>query len=160
MRDHEINITPSIVDRLIDLDPRGSYESPKSRLSSLRDLKQAVRRDIEWLLNARCFPNIIDESLEEVNKSAAVYGLPDFTGVGAKDANEQTRVTQAIETAIEIFEPRFIGTKVTLEPVSSTDKQLTFRIEAHLDIEPTPEPVVFDTYLQFGSGEFTVKENN
>ena len=101
---------------------------------------------------------MIDERLEEVNKSAAMYGLPDFTGVGAKDPAEQARVTSAIENAIEIFEPRFIGTKVTLEPVSSTDKQLTFRIEAKLDIDPTPEPIVFDTYLHFGSGEFTVKE--
>jgi predicted component of type VI protein secretion system len=33
---------------------------------------------------------------------------------------------------------------------------LKFRIEATLDIEPTPEPVVFDTVLQLGSGNFAV----
>jgi predicted component of type VI protein secretion system len=47
---------------------------------------------------------------------------------------------------------------VTLEPVSTIDKALKFRIEARLDIEPTPEPIAFDTILQLGSGDFEVKE--
>ena len=35
---------------------------------------------------------------------------------------------------------------------------LKFRIEASLNVEPTPEPIAFDTVLQLGSGEFEVKE--
>jgi predicted component of type VI protein secretion system len=35
---------------------------------------------------------------------------------------------------------------------------LRFRIEAHLDIEPVPEPISFDTVLQVGNGEFAVRE--
>jgi predicted component of type VI protein secretion system len=51
-----------------------------------------------------------------------------------------------------------IDLKVTLEPVSNADKSLKFRIEARLDIEPTPEPIAFDTVLQLGSGDFEVNE--
>lgn len=159
MRERDVSITPSILDRLIDYEPNISTEPAKSRLQNLRELKQCVRRDIESLLNARCFTYDLDENLEEVNSSVAVYGLPDLTGVSAKDPSEQHRMTKAIENAIELFEPRFINVRVTLEPVSNVDKQLKFRIEASLNLEPTPEPVVFDTLLEMGSGNFEVVES-
>lgn len=158
MRESEVSITPSILDRLIDFDPRTSSEAPKSRVGSLDELKQSVRRDLEWLLNARCPVFGIDEDLEEANRSVAVFGLPDFTALGAKNPAEQERISNAIETAIEVFEPRFFDVTVNLEPVSNVDKQLVFRIEASLDVEPTPEPIIFDTVLQFGSGQFAVVE--
>jgi type VI secretion system protein ImpF len=156
--DNEIRVTPSVLDRLLDFEPKSSQEAPKSRSRSLRELKQSVKRDLEWLLNTRSHAENFDENLEEVFKSVAVYGLPDFTGISVRNLAEQKRLTKALETAIKIFEPRFVDLKVTLEPVSNTDKDLRFRIEARLDIEPTPEPIAFDTVLQLGSGEFEIKE--
>jgi type VI secretion system protein ImpF len=156
--ERDLNITPSIIDRLVDLDPRNPNEAAKSRLQGLRELKQSVRRDIECLLNARISDHDLPEDMEEIRKSLMYYGVPDFTGVGAKDPGEQMRMTEAIQKAIEIFEPRFVGLKVSLEPVNELDKQLRFRIEADLNIEPAPEPVVFDTVLQSGNGEFSVIE--
>lgn len=156
--DNEIRVTPSLLDRLIDLEPKASQEAPRSRSNSLRELKESVQRDLEWLLNTRAHAGNIDENLEEVNKSVAVYGLPDFTAVSAKSHIEQTRMTKAIETAIKNFEPRFIDLRVTLEPISISDKSLKFRIEANLNMDPTPEPVAFDTVLQLGGGSFVVKE--
>ena len=71
-------------------------------------------------------------ALKKFNKSVAIYGLPDFTGVSAKSHLEQKRMTQAMRTAIKNFEPRFLDLRVTLEPISTTDKSLRFRIEANL----------------------------
>lgn len=156
--DNEVRVTPSILDRLIDYEPKQSQEAPKSRSNSLKELKLTVQRDLEWLLNTRVLVGDVDERLEEVNKSVAMYGLPDFTGVSAKSHLEQKRMTQAIKRAIKNFEPRFLDLRVTLEPLSTTDKSLRFRIEANLNVEPTPEPVAFDTVLQLGSGDFEVKE--
>ena len=156
--DNEIRITPSVLDRLLDFEPKESKEAPKSRSKSLRELKLSVRRDLEWLLNTRCYPQDVDEGLEEVLKSVVFFGLPDFTGVSAKSHIEQKRLSQAVETAIRNFEPRFIDLKVTLEPINNIDRLLKFRIEARLDIDPVPEPIVFDTVLQLGSGEFAIKE--
>ena len=119
----------------------------------------SVRRDLEWLLNTRYFYDPGDGvGLEETIKSVAFYGMPDFTGASAKSHIEQTRMTQALEAALKHFEPRFINVKVSLEPISNLDRLLKFRIEASLDVEPAPEPVVFDTVLQMGSGNFAVKE--
>lgn len=158
MLEKEIGITPSILDRLIDYDPRVSTEPAGSRLSRLADLKLAVRRDLEWLLNTRSLASQIDEGLEEVRSSMAVYGLPDFTGIAAKDEAEQSRMQAAVEKAIRLFEPRLVDVQVTLDPVTNTDRLLSFRIVANIDIEPVAEPVVFDTILQSGGSGFTVVE--
>jgi len=156
--DNEVRVSQSVLDRLIDLDPKVSTEPPKSQSTSLAELKQSVRRDLEWLLNTRCFFEADEGDYEESVKSVAFYGLPDFTGVSAKSHIEQSRMTKALEVTIRNFEPRFINLKVTMEPISNIGRLLKFRIEASLDVEPAPEPVVFDTVLQMGSGNFAVNE--
>lgn len=156
--DNEIRVTPSVLDRLIDLDPRSSEEAPKTRSASLRELRDSVRRDLEWLLNTRCHTEALDENLEESPRSVAFYGLPDFTGLAAKNAAEQKKLANAVETALTHFEPRFLDLKVTLEPLSNVDRQMKFKIEARLDVEPAPEPIAFDTVLELGKGDFSVIE--
>ncbi len=156
--DHEIRITPSVLDRLIDNDPSMSREAPRTQAQSLAELKTSVKRDLEWLLNTRHNGVEIAETLEELNHSMAIYGLPDLASLSVRNPEEQNRLSKSIENALRIFEPRFINVRVSLEPVDNTDRQLKFRIEAHLDIEPVPEPISFDTVLQVGSGEFAVKQ--
>ena len=153
----EFRVTPSILDRLLDLDPRSSEDPPRSNATSLAELKQAVKRDLEWLLNTRHSPDPVPDDLEEVNRSLAVYGLPDTTGLAAQESGEQKRLIKAVENAIRLFEPRFMDLRVTLLPISNVERELKFRIEANLDVEPAPEPVSFDTVLQMGSGEFRVQ---
>lgn len=156
--DNELRMTPSVLDRLLDYDPQMSREAPRSQAQSIAELKRSVKRDLEWLLNTRHSGIEIPETLTEVNESMAVYGLPDLASLSVKNPSEQNRLAKAIENALRIFEPRFINVRVTLEPLDNTDRQLRFRIEAHLDIEPVPEPVSFDTVLQVGSGEFAISE--
>ena len=156
--DNEFRITPSVLDRLLDYEPELSSEAPKSRSKSLRELKNSVRRDLEWLLNSRRYIIEIPETLEETAKSVVYYGLPDFTSSSAKNPNEQKRLVKQIEAAIKVFEPRFLDLKVTLEPLSYLDRALKFRIDARLDVDPAPEPISFDTVLQLGSSEFAIKE--
>jgi len=46
-------LLPSVLDRLLDANPDLSRDPPKSRGQHLAELRQAVRRDLEALLNAR-----------------------------------------------------------------------------------------------------------
>ena len=46
-------LLPSVFDRLIDEDPGNEREAPKPRAQVLRDMKAAVCRDLEYLLNTR-----------------------------------------------------------------------------------------------------------
>lgn len=158
MRESEIRITPSIVDRLLDFEPKVSSEAPKSRSQGVRELKQSVRRDLEWLLNTRHSAEKVPEGLEEVSKSIAIYGLPDFTGLSSKNIDDRKTLIRNIETALRTFEPRFMNLKVTLVESDDHSRGVKFQIQAVLRVEPTPEPVVFDTVLQVGSGEFKVEE--
>lgn len=147
-----------MLDRLIDFDPTNQNEAPKSRSQDLKELKQAVRRDLEWLLNTRHGIEEVAEDLQEVSKSLAKFGLPDFTGLSSKNDEDRKDLIRNVETALKLFEPRFMNLNVTLEEVNMVDRGVKFRIQATLRVEPTPEPVVFDTILQVGSGEFEVKE--
>lgn len=155
---NEVRITPSVLDRLLDYEPTQSTEAPASRAASLRDLRISVRRDLEWLLNARRFPIEVDEGLQEIKKSLVMYGLPDTTGVSGASNIEQARLTKELENAIRYFEPRFLDVQVKLEPINNFERTLKFRIEARLDIEPAPEPIAFDMVMQLGTGGFDVKE--
>lgn len=156
--DNETRVTPSVLDRLVDQDPRSSTEAPKSRSVSLAELKQSVRRDLEWLLNSRCFLKADEIDLEETKRSVAFYGLPDITGLSVKDPAALKRLSAAVQTAIRNFEPRFLDLRITFEPPSGTDNRMHFRIEANLDMDPTPEPIMFDTVLQVADANFTVNE--
>lgn len=157
-QDNEVRVSQSVLDRLIDYEPRQSQEAVKSRLVSVRELKQAVRRDLEWLLNTRCHTKAEDDGLEEAQKSVAFYGLPELLNFSPKSDGDQRMLNKALESAIKIFEPRFMDLKVSHEPFENVDRQMKFKIEAWLDVEPTPEPIVFDTVIEVGSGEFAINE--
>lgn len=155
----DLGLMPSVLDRLVDLEPRMSSEPANRRYSTLEDLKSAVRRDLEWLLNTRKMVADVPPEFEELKRSVVAYGVPDISGVHIEHRVESANLKTALETAIRTFEPRFLDVNATLEPLSPTDRQLRFRIEARLDLDPVPEAMVFDTVLQLGSGAFAVKES-
>lgn len=155
---YDIRITPSVFDRLIDNAPQTRPEAPASRQQSLRELKQAVKRDLEWLLNTRQLLGGVPLELKETTHSLAAFGLPDFTGISLKSATDQAYVRRTIETAISIFEPRLQDVLVILLAGEGSDHVMRFRIDARLKVDPAPEPVTFDTFLQLDNGQYFVKE--
>ncbi|HMF55830.1 MAG TPA: type VI secretion system baseplate subunit TssE [Pyrinomonadaceae bacterium] len=155
--DNEVRVTVSVLDRLLDYEPEVSRESIATRAKNLRQLKQSVRRDLEWLLNTRQTVGGAPPDLKELSRSLAAYGLPDFTALSTESEDDQKRMQSDIEDAIRIFEPRLEDVEVSIEPARSTERILRFRIDARLRVEPAPEPVTFDTMLQLGSGQYIVQ---
>jgi type VI secretion system protein ImpF len=155
--DNDIRIIPSVLDRLIDEDPDRVLEAPPSRSKSIEDLKQSVKRDLEWLLNTRQNAAGIPSELKELTHSLATYGLPDFSAFSVKSPSDHARMQRILETAISSFEPRLENVVVTLIPVRDVEQKLRFRIDARLRVEPAPEPVTFDTVLQAVSNQYMVK---
>ena len=151
-------VSLSIIDRLIDYEPRNSSEVPLTRAQSFRILKDAMRRDLEWLLNTRRVAVPPDEALREVNKSVFLYGLPDFTGYRMAAPADQVKLLRYIQLAVKNFEPRLTNIKVVpLESNEVGTRTLRLRIEGMLLVDPAPEHVSFDTVLQLTSGSYEVR---
>lgn len=149
-------VTLSIIDRLIDREPRMATEPPLSRIQSMRLLKEGLRRDLEWLLNARRIAFEPDESLEELNRSLYVYGLPDFSTYSTSSARDQTKLLRVLQAAVKVFEPRLVNVRIV--PLESSGFQaLRLRIEGLLLMDPAPEHVSFDTFFEVKSGACKVK---
>jgi type VI secretion system protein ImpF len=155
--DNEVRVTNSVLDRLIDYEPELSREAPASRSKNLRQLKQSLQRDLEWLLNTRQIPGGIPSELKETRDSLGSFGLPDFTALSIENAEDQKFIKREIEETVRRFEQRLEGVLVSIEPVSANERVLHFRIDARLKIDPVPEPITFDTVLQLGTGEYQVR---
>ena len=155
----EQKLVPSVLDRLIDEEPEVERERARARATRCcAELKQAVRRDLENLLNMRRRCLGWPRELKELEKSLVNYGLPDFMGANVASEEGREQLCQALEAAIRAHESRFKSVKVQmLDNADSLDRNLRFRIDALLRAEPAPEPVVFDSALEPASGTIQVK---
>ena len=156
--DNELSILPSVLDRLLDDEPGTGREPIPNRFQNLRELKNAVTRDLEDLLNTR--QEILEDlpsEFAEVSRSLVSYGLPDFTSFSLLSKHDRNRIRRAVEQAIANFEPRLARVNVTLEPPRDNDRALRFHIEALLRLEPAPELVTFDAVLQLTTQKYVIQ---
>ncbi len=130
---------------------------PTTRSQSLRYFKEALKRDLEWLLNTRQppIPELVDYPLAKA--SVINFGLPDISSLGLSSASDHGRLRKAIETCLRNFEPRLMDVRVTLEGSDTADRRLRFHIEGNMKLDPAPEEISFDTVLELSSGEYKVK---
>jgi type VI secretion system protein ImpF len=154
----DINVTPSLIDRLIDLDPGNSSDPPSTRSQSVRQLKLALRRDLEWLLNTRRIPDEAAEAYVQVSHSLYHYGLPDVTSLALNSPRDKSRLLRMIELTLADFEPRLTSVRVrAVDDGNGAPRVLRFQIEALLKMDPAPEQIFFDTILQLSTGDCQVK---
>jgi type VI secretion system protein ImpF len=146
----------SVLDRLLDDEPKMKSEGPMTRSVSLARLKTAVRRDLENLLNTRRTPDSIPEGSVEILRSVYYYGLPDITSLPANFLYEQSKLLQSIETAVKTFEGRLDGVRVSLVPAGGVSRVLRFAIDGMLRIDPLPEHVVYDASIELTSLEVQI----
>lgn len=153
----ETAVQISVLDRLIDEDPKRGVEAQLTRSQSLQKMKDALRRDLEWLLNTRRTLDAAEYSGRELQGTLFDYGLPDITSFSTRSAKDQTRLLKSIESALAAFEPRLLGVRVSLQPMEGSTRVLHFMIDGMLRVDPAPEHVYFDTVLEVSTGEYAVK---
>ena len=152
-------VRPSVLDRLIDDDPENKHVEPGlTRSQSVRVFKAALRRDLEWLLNARRIITPVPDECKELARSVFTFGLPDITSM-SKDSRESfERLARLIQSAIDVFEPRLTDVVVELKDGQSTLlRDVHFVIDGILRLDPMPERVTFDT-RQDERGSMKVQE--
>jgi type VI secretion system protein ImpF len=152
------SIVASMLDRLLDDEPTVSREVQKDDTKMLREIRDAVRRDLENLLNTRARCLSWPPSLDELSGSLVNYGLPDFTNTYARAVEDPDGMLKAIQFAIQQFEPRLRNVRVELLPSDvATDRALRFRIDATLYVEPVEDKVFYSSALEPVTGNFEVK---
>lgn len=145
--DKSLPLTLSVLDRLLDDGGDNGRDAPL-RSHTLADLRAAVRRDLENLLNTRRRVIGWPEDLTELGTSIFNYGVPDILAENLATEARRKDVVAQLETAIRRWEPRFTKLAVALmENTDPTDRTLRFRIEAMIKADPQPEPLVFDSVV-------------
>lgn len=146
----------SVLDRLIEAS--SSQDNPNAlRSTKVRDLKDAVRRDLEWLLNTKQSPIPLPPADVHLKKSILAYGIPDVSSMSFQRERDRARLRTALEAAIAAFEPRLKQVRVTLVEAGQADRSIRFRIDAILDVDPVPEPISYDTMLKLQSHAFEIR---
>ncbi len=156
MIEKNLNAQASILDRLLDYDPKVASEPVRDRLS-VRQIKDAVIRDLEYLLNTRRQILVPSPEYSEVHNSLYMYGLQDFTMKNPSSSMVRQKLRQVIERTISRFEPRLKNVNVQIEVSGQSARDLRFRITAMLVLEPISEPVIFDTYFDVSRGEYKIQ---
>jgi len=153
----EYTLTPSILDRLIDRDPKVSTEPSSVRGTQQAQIKESVKRDLEWLLNSKQLNSDWPEDLRQLNRSLLTYGMPDFSSSTLSNSIQQDRLRRAVEETISRFEPRLSRVNVAIVEGKEHERSVRFRIDAMLRVDPAPEPVTFDSVLQLSTRAFVVQ---
>jgi type VI secretion system protein ImpF len=158
-REIERTVQGSLLDRLTDYEPRNpTSEARVGYAESVRQFKNGLQRDLEWLLNTRRIPVTAPDDLEELGRSIYHYGLPDLTSMSRDSLEARQQLRHRVEDVIALFEPRLKDVSITIseEEGETHRRELRFHVEGTLLMDPTPEQVVFDTVLHFASGEYEV----
>jgi len=148
-------IVASVLDRLsAGLQSTGRLEI------SVRELKQMILRDIEWLLNSRRF---IDEGrlqkLDESRRSILAYGMPDLSTYSRNNPSDIKDVCECIKDILKSYEPRLIQRTVDVDHIKSEnvdDFTLHFRIQGTVHVDPIIEPISFDTFMELNTGSVNI----
>lgn len=157
------NLQPSLLDRLSDDYPQTSQESRERQVISLTKLREAVLRDLGWLLNTDSLSTTEDLSdFPEVARSVLNYGMPSLSGRTVSGADHQG-LERMVKEVICSFEPRMIPAsvkvKVIVAPGEMSGNAMSFSIEGQLWAEPAPLHLVLRSDIDLETGSVAIREH-
>jgi type VI secretion system protein ImpF len=149
----------SLLDRFLNpYDPMTAPGAAKDRLN------EAVRRDLEWMLNTRRVPPEAPAHLTELRRSVYMWGLPDLSAFATAAKPDRVKLKRIVQEAIAAVEPRLRDVRVDVpqEPEGKSDKSvpahaLRFTIAATLVAPPCVDKVAFNTVMDLGTGDCQVE---
>ncbi len=155
-------LQPSLLDRLTDDEPDKKQEPRERRALSTGQFREALKRDLGWLLNTTHLAAVEDLSaLPQVQRSVLNYGIPDLTGkaVSGIDAEEVQRL---LEQAIHEFEPRILRNTLRIRVIVSREEMshnaLRFEIEGEMWSDPVPLRMLLESEIDLETGHVRVEE--
>jgi len=155
-------LQPSLLDRLTDENPQSGVEARDQRVLSWQRLRDAVRRDLGWLLNCVHLESTQDLSAWPlVARSTVNYGLPETTGVPLANIDVDT-LQKRVRQAVLDFEPRLLRSKLSVTIEKDTEamyrNSLVFLIEGEMWAQPVPQSIFVRTEFDLDTGAVKVDE--
>ena len=152
--------TPDLFDRLLGQPLRNGVVVARLNVEELKD---AVARDLEALLNTRS--TIQDGALvgfPECAQSMVGYGLCDFADRSLSSPLDRAHICTCIEETIARHEPRLQNVKALLEVQGDggapSVNRLGFSITGVLVGSMSQEPVNFDAVLQPSTLQYSIRK--
>jgi type VI secretion system protein ImpF len=155
-------LQPCLLDRLTDDEPSTQKEGRDQRVMTVRRYRQAVLRDLAWLLNSGNMSSVQDISeYDEVQSSVLNFGMPDLCGMTASGIDPRD-VEERMAKAIRDFEPRIMTNTLVVravaDPNAAGGSNVSFEIEGELWAKPMHEALFIKTELDLETGDFKLKE--
>jgi type VI secretion system protein ImpF len=156
-------LQPALLDRLTDTNPLSSVEADDARIMNKSQIREAVLRDLSWLLNsvqplpvdtARLYPHAADSVLN--------YGLPAMSGQLASKV-DVSLLEKAIKQAILRFEPRVMEDSLEVKALEAssvldTHNVIEFEIRGFMWAQPVPLELLLRTQVDLEAGQVEVRD--
>jgi len=154
--------TPGLFDRLLGVSLRGGVSlkghGNLARMS-VEDMKDAVARDLEALLNTRAvLPQDYLKDWPECERSVVSYGMQDFAELSLSSPSDRAFICLCIEQTIARHEPRLRDVKAQLEMREGAVNRLDFSITGVLVASAAQEAVNFDAVLQPSTLSYSISK--
>ena len=156
-------LQPALLDRLIDEAPDTPVEADERRVMSRQALRQAVLRDLGWLLNAvQPLPAAQAAAFPQAARSVLNFGLPPLSGQLASRIDIGV-LERAMREAMLRFEPRLLPEALqvrALEASSVLERHnvIEFEITGQMWAQPVPLEMLLRTALDLEAGQVEVRD--
>jgi type VI secretion system protein ImpF len=153
-------LLPCLLDRLADDEPALQKESRASRVISIQRYRDAVLRDLQWLLNSKAHPE--DDGTADfpnIARSVVNFGIQDLAGRVTSSFDVRDLEVE-IADAIRRFEPRILPRTLVVTAVSdagTSPNVLAFEIRGELWATPVPEQLYIKTEIDLETGECALR---
>ena len=154
---------PALLDKLTDSEPDKRSEPSQARTLTRSAYRNAVLRDLQWLLNATNLEATIDfRDHVDAQRSVVNFGLAALSGHFASGIDTK-KLEAAIREAIATFEPRLSAHSLDVEVATSgqaldTHNILAVTIRGELWSIPYPLEVLLRTDIDLETGHVAVND--
>ncbi|MDY0969899.1 type VI secretion system baseplate subunit TssE [Siccibacter turicensis] len=144
----KIKYLPTLLDRLLDDEPKSRREAPDKFHFDSRTMRAIVLRDVLAILNNTNIDDRLDEHRHKaVAGSVLNYGVSAVTG-GWSNAHSWARIEAAVRNALTRFEPRIVPESLVVRPLLDKSNPsrygvILFEIRALIYWEPWPVDLCF-----------------
>lgn len=138
------------------------YKQLAESSGSLNNIKDCVKRDLEWLFNAHnlCLDEELDKHYPQTKRSVLNYGIADLTGKTVSSINAK-KLEQLLKNSIKYFEPRLIPEKLQVNLLHNKKTMernaIFFEIKGELWTGERPIHLEITTQLDLENGSIEIK---